>query len=126
MITWTVRRDCRGKAGNMREHHFAKARRYKSERGATEGCALVQLRPEGLLALAALPRPVVVTLTRTGKRLLDDDNLPAACAAVRDQVAVMLGVTDGPADTRVSWVCKQEKSPDYSVRVEIRSAEVAS
>lgn len=123
MIRFVVPRDCRGKAGNQREHHMAKWRRYQAERAATEGSALVQLRREGLTAMALLPRPVVVTLTRYGKRLLDSDNLPPACAAVRDQLAIMLGVTDGPRDPRVSWKYDQRVCKDYSVEVVIQSVE---
>lgn len=121
MIRFVVRRDCRGKAGNEREHHMARWRRYQSERATTEGAALVQLGGQVRARLVLMEKPLVVTLTRLGKRLLDDDNLPAACAAVRDQLAVMLGVTDGPNDKRVSWKYDQLVG-DYAVDVRIESA----
>lgn len=123
MISWTIHRDCRGKAGNQREHHMAKWRRQQSERAATQGSAMVQLRREGLLRLAELSRPVIVRLTRIGKRRLDTDNVVAALATVRDEVARMLGVTDGPTDQRVSWEYGDQELGEYAVRVEVRSAE---
>ena len=119
-IVWTVHRDCKGKGGNSREHHMQKAKRIASERASTEGCALVQLRGEGMRALSALPKPVVVRLIRIGKRYLDGDNIQNACAAVRDQVAVMLGVSDAWKDKRACWEYDQELG-EYGVRVEIRS-----
>src|ERR1700694_4754738 len=108
VIRFTIHRDCRGKAGNEREHHMLRWRRQQSERASTEGAALVQLRADGMRALQQIPKPLVVTLTRIGKRLMDTDNAMAACANVRDQIAAMLGVTDGPNDKRVSWRYGQE------------------
>lgn len=122
MMTWTVHRDCRGKGGNQREHWSAKARRVAAERAATEGSALVQLKGVGMRELAKMPKPLLVKLVRIGKRYLDSDNVSNACAAVRDQVAVMLGVTDAWKDQRVTWDYGQELG-EYGVRVEIRSAE---
>lgn len=74
------------------------------------------------MALSSMPRPLVVKLTRVGKRHLDSDNAIAALASVRDEVARMLGVTDGPNDERVSWEYGAQELGDYAVRIEVRSA----
>jgi hypothetical protein len=63
--------------------------------------------------------PVVVTLTRQGPRLLDDDNLAFAFKSVRDGVAQALGIKDH--DKRVTWRYAQLKGA-YSITIEIESA----
>jgi hypothetical protein len=68
--------------------------------------------------------PVVVTLVRHGPRLLDTDNLPGGLKGIRDQIALLLGVTDGPTDKRVSWRYDQARGP-YGVGVRIEAAAVA-
>ncbi len=63
--------------------------------------------------------PVVVRLTRVGKKLLDDDNLAAAFKYIRDGVAEALGVDDGDK-RKVTWEYADEASASYAVKVEIR------
>lgn len=58
-----------------------------------------------------------VTLTRIGKRMIDDDNCAGAFKAIRDGIAEALGINDG--SNRLTWIYRQEKSKQYSVRVEI-------
>lgn len=93
---------------NAREHHHARARRVKAERGN----ALLMCRTQ--LERPALP--VVVRLTRIGPRKLDSDNLQASCKSSRDGVADWLGIDDG--DDRVTWLYAQERGA-YAVRVEV-------
>jgi hypothetical protein len=50
--------------------------------------------------------PRVVTLTRVGKRLLDDDNLASAFKSVRDEVAAFFGVSDAPGGP-ICWKYEQ-------------------
>ncbi len=60
--------------------------------------------------------PVVVTITRIGKRKLDDDNLAAACKYIRDEIANAYGVDDG--SPLYNWLYNQQIG-EYSVNVEI-------
>lgn len=48
---------------------------------------------------------LVISLTRFGRRKLDDDNLAGAFKPLRDKIAKDLGVND--ADSRVRWECGQ-------------------
>jgi hypothetical protein len=97
-----------GRGLNGREHHFTRARRVKAERNAVAWFLNGKTRP-------ALP--VVVTMTRIspGTRPMDDDQIPGALKACRDQVAQWLGVDD--ADSRVTWRYAQRRGP-WGVEVE--------
>ncbi len=59
---------------------------------------------------------IVVALTRCAPRALDDDNLASSFKAVRDAVAAYLGLDD--RDSRLRFVCKQEKAKTPSVRID--------
>lgn len=64
--------------------------------------------------------PYLVTLTRKGPRLLDDDNCQSSLKGARDMVAQILGVDDG--DTKaVRWKYRQERSEIYAVEIGIQS-----
>ena len=61
------------------------------------------------------PLPVRVTFTRIGKRLMDTDNLVGSFKHVRDEVAALYGVGDGPNDP-IEWAePKQVIGKDYAV-----------
>lgn len=76
---------------NGREHHMARARRVRAEREAVHWMLHGRPKPE---------LPCVVTLTRVAPSIaLDDDNLSGALKAVRDQVALWLGVDDRDRQT---------------------------
>lgn len=96
---------------NAREHHMARARRVKRERGLAA------------TMVPARPLPAVVTLTRMSAGTLDDDNLQGACKGIRDGIADKLGVADN--DPRIEWRYAQEKTKRgvYGVRVRIEDAE---
>lgn len=95
--------------GNNREHHMVRARRVKKERTTVAWVLLDKPRP-------ALP--VVVTLMRRAPSSgLDDDNLTMSLKAVRDQVAVWLGVDD--KDPRVQWEYDQLRDKLWSVTIEV-------
>lgn len=66
------------------------------------------------------PLPVVVTITRIGKRTLDDDNLSGAGKYVRDQIAKCYGVDDGSPLYR--WRYGQKIGRYYGVEIEIERA----
>lgn len=93
---------------NAREHWAARAKRAKRDREAA------------YLATRKAALPCVVTITRIGKRMMDDDNVRAACKSIRDGIALRLGVDD--ADPRVTWRYRQETAREYSVRIEIDDA----
>jgi len=61
--------------------------------------------------------PLVITIVRIGRGTMDDDNLAGSAKAVRDSVALYLGVKDN--DKRLTWRYAQEKSRGYGVRVEL-------
>ncbi|MGQ2994263.1 hypothetical protein [Variovorax sp.] len=86
-----------GNGMNIREHHFARARRVKNEKSAVGWTLRTQRPPQG---------PVRVTLTRCmwGKGL-DGDNLQGSLKAPRDAVAEWLGRDD--ADKSIDWVYAQ-------------------
>lgn len=77
----------------------AHAARRRRERQTVRACLSIH-RPAAL--------PVVVTLIRMSPRPLDDDNNVASFKSVRDEVALWLGVDDGPRETRVRWLYDQE------------------
>lgn len=90
---------------NAREHFHAKAKRVKAERAATRAA------PEAPLLPMASGEHAVVEFTRFyAGRFMDDDNLPGACKAMRDEVADMLGIDDAP-DAPAGWIYRQEKRP---------------
>ncbi len=95
---------------NTRMHWRAQVRLKKQQRGAVMYCMCGRDLP---------PMPVVVTLTRTGPRKLDDDNLQAALKYVRDQIACVVGVDDG--STLYTWKYAQRVGHrvKYGVDVEI-------
>lgn len=92
---------------NAREHWTARHRRVSKEKEATARI----VKP--------FPVPCIVRMIRLSERLCDDDNLQGACKAIRDQIAKLCGVDDGPSGP-IKWVYAQEKCKrgHYGVRVE--------
>lgn len=102
---------------NAREHYRARARRVARER-----------QDAGYLLAAAwrsqLPpafEVVRVHFERVGKRLLDSDNLPGSCKAIRDEVACLLEVSDGP-ETGIEWTYSQKRGLEPAVVVRLHLA----
>jgi hypothetical protein len=102
---------------NVREHWAVRAKRNKAHRAAV--AAQWVWCPEYLIET---PFPLVVTLTRYGKRLLDDDNLAGSFKAIRDEVALGLGRDDNPG-SGISWVYRQEKSKDYLIKILVEAVQ---
>ena len=99
---------------NAREHWRKRAERAKAQRLAAKIEAIVHLTHGGhLLGRGSW----VVTITRLGKRKLDDDNLASSAKHVRDGIADALGIDDG--DERLRWRYRQETPKPYGVRVEM-------
>ena len=92
---------------NAREHWRKRAARVKAERTA--------------VALIVRPffTPCIVRMVRLSSSLCDDDNLQGAMKAVRDEIARICGVDDGP-NGPIQWVYAQEKCKrgQFGVRVE--------
>ena len=107
-------------AANAREHWAIKAKRNKSERTAIR--AYFSTCPPSLRNTDA---PLVVSLARFGKRLLDDDNLAGSFKAIRDEVAACLNRDDGPK-AGIRWVYQQTTAKDYWIEIEVRADETDS
>lgn len=113
---------------NLREHWATKARRTQSQRHGVTLVLLASNSARDLRDHGAHPgdwsafdlrfgdRPLLITLTRCAPRTLDDDNLSSAFKAVRDAVAAYLGLDD--RDSRLRFVCKQEKAKQASIRID--------
>ena len=93
------------------EHWSRRAKRANAQRTAAYMALLTQV------PLPALP--VVVKLTRVGKRPLDShDNLRASLKNVVDGIADAYGVRDD--DARIEWVYGEQERGDYAVKVKIQ------
>lgn len=95
---------------NSREHHHAKAKRAKAQRGA----ASTALYP----VMAWCEETYRVDLVRIAPRKLDDDNLARSMKAVRDEVAARLGYDDAPGSP-IAWRYDQRKGKPREYAVEI-------
>lgn len=93
---------------NAREHWRKRASRVKAERAAVA------------LIVKPFPTPCIVRLIRLSPAMCDDDNLQGACKAIRDEIAKVCGVDDGPSGP-IQWVYAQEKCKrgQFGVRVEM-------
>ena len=94
---------------NMRLYWRRMASLKKKQRLTTKLC---------MLGVTIPPPPLLVTITRVGPRILDDDNLASACKYVRDQIAATVGIDDG--SSLYTWRYEQ-KVGKYGVDVEITS-----
>jgi len=111
---------------NQREHWAVRARRVKEQRDAVRRY-LMFYGPDDR---GADGKDVIgdwpgwdITLIRIAPRKLDDDNLQGSQKAVRDQVAVELGLFSD-ADPRLTWHYAQARGrpKEYAVRVKIERA----
>ena len=87
---------------NKREHWAVKAKRAKAQRELAE--RICSNNP------AEYSFPILVKLTRVGKRKLDSDNLARSFKAIRDGIADSLGVDDGSEILRFFITKKSEKN----------------
>ena len=92
---------------NAREHWRARHKRVQAERHTTASI----VKP--------FPVPCIVRMVRLSPSLCDDDNLQGACKAIRDEIAKLCGVDDGP-NSPITWAYAQEKCKrgQFGVRVE--------
>lgn len=106
VVDVTLRRRLVSEA-NAREHWATRAKRARGHRTMARGTLRLHADP--------LPPPCRITITRIGKRRLDDDNLSGSAKAIRDGVADWLRIDDG--DERLTWRYRQEIGKDYAVRI---------
>lgn len=70
-----------------------------------------------------VPRPVVITLTRIGRRTDEHDSLRACMKHIADEVALLLGFTNDDTPD-IQWLYHQEprgqRPPSIRIRVETR------
>ena len=93
---------------NAREHWRVRHKRVSGERATTR------------LIVKTFTTPAIVRFTRISEKLCDDDNLQGAMKAIRDELAKIAGVDDGPSGP-IRWEYAQEKCKrgTFGVRVEI-------
>ncbi len=96
---------------NSREHHMAKARRAKQQRGDAKMAAIAAL------GRVDTDRSWLITITRQGRRYMDTDNLASSAKHIRDGVADALDIDDG--DARLHWKYWQVCPLPYGVHVEM-------
>lgn len=106
---------------NSREHWAVRARRVKEERSATWRALAQYLgwaRQASVRTHLQRGGRVQVTLVRCSPstRPMDDDNVRGSLKAIRDEVAVWLGLDDG--NPAVRWEYAQQRAP-WGVRLRI-------
>jgi hypothetical protein len=108
---------------NVREHWAKKNNRVKRERAATKLFA-DQAGVQPILSNQA----ATVTLTRIAPRPLDSDNLATSFKAVRDEIALVLGLADDRDGYWLTWHYAQRrgKPKEYAVEVHITIAAQAA
>lgn len=105
---------------NHREHHYARAARVKREHAAVWATLIAEFGlGDGAVRSAPLRGAILITLTRLGGRLWDDDNNQTGLKACRDTVSQWLGRNDG--DVKLTWLYAQEPGPAWGVRIEIHA-----
>lgn len=102
-------------SANSREHWRVIAKR-KAEQRSTAKYATLGLFGRGLMV--KLRTPYKITITRIGKRRMDDDNLAGTAKYLRDGIADALGIDDGD-ETAATWHYSQEIGNDYGARIQI-------
>lgn len=99
---------------NTREHWRVRDGRFRTHKYAVH-YALANHRAQ--LREIAAEGPIVVTLTRIGKKTLDTDNLASGFKACRDEVAGVLGIDDG--SPRITWNYEQQAGREYAAIIRI-------
>ncbi len=110
-------------SGNAREHWRKVAKRKKEQRSFGRMFCEDKLRMTPASETWRIAQGIVlkVTITRIGKRVMDDDNLAASAKYVRDGIADALGIDDGDT-TKVTWAYKQLIGKEYGCHIRIEGA----
>lgn len=101
---------------NMREHWAVKAKRAKKQRQVSYLTTIDAMSCRDLPSM-----PWRITLTRCGKRYLDEDNNAGSLKHIQDGLCDAIGIDDGDRDHK--WHYDQEISKMYFVRVKIETRE---
>ncbi len=115
MVTLTIPMRLESCAGNLREHWSVRHRRVAGQ-GRDVFVHLLKAARSGDMSRKV---PKTVTLTRVGKRLLDQDNLAGSLKGVIDAVARFFGVDDGPKGP-IAWKYDQRLG-DWEVEITLES-----
>lgn len=110
---------------NRRDHWRERHRRAKQQKELTT----LLLRTQANFDRNIMPPPYRVRLVRVSPRpIRDTDNLYSATKAIRDAVALFLGVDDADVACggQVTWSVEQCSDPKYAVCIEIETAGQAS
>lgn len=104
---------------NMRENYWARHGRKKKQQAKV----FQYLLPVRYMIRSRAPlTPIVVKLTRFGKKKLDPDNYVGSWKHVQDEVARFLGVDDGD-ESKVRWVYADQVLADgYAIRIHFAPA----
>jgi hypothetical protein len=130
-MVYTLDIGCLRLAGyNAREHHMARHRRVKMERGCVATALMLRWRgfmpgdPSEFRAAMgpALPK-ITITRCSPGPGLDDHDNLRGACKAIVDELARWLGVDDKVLSSRLTYA--QLRAP-WGVRVDLEVESAAA
>ncbi len=100
-------------SANISEHWAVKLKRQKKEK----------LLVKFALNAIDLSQVTQIKLIRHAPRQLDDDNLAYAFKHIRDCVADLIipGLAPGRADSRLSFLCSQERSRTYFIEIALLS-----
>lgn len=101
----------------LRRQRFAVQARIKRIRAASCWALLGRSPRQALRAVIASSERLVISITRVGPGVLDDDNLIGGLKPVRDGIADAVELPDH--DPRLRWLYRQERAGrgTYSVRV---------
>lgn len=112
MIEWTIPIHTVSEANNS-DHWTKKKKRHDMQRR----WIWVYFQKEKPI----IQLPCKIKLTRLGKKLLDDDNLPVSMKYIRDAIAdqIFPGKAAGQADNdrRIMWEYAQEKHKTCALKI---------
>lgn len=114
MIDWTI--PIILVTPNTQEHWTAKHRRNKR--------IFSLISRKWIFEKAKVTLPCIITLTRYGPRLWDEDNNIYSCKSLRDTLTQLIfpDKTRGHGDNnpQIQWIYKQEKSKQKGIRIQIQ------
>lgn len=107
-------------ATNKREHWRKVAERKKHQRDSAMMYTVWAKSSGGGVIDVKARAPLEITVTRIGKRRMDEhDNLATSAKYVVDGIAKAIGIDDGDV-SKIKWVYKQEIGKAYGCKVSIQ------
>lgn len=102
---------------NVKEHWAVRRKRTNLQRAMVSTAISMSTADEDMERITS-SSPIMVKITRIGKRRLDCDNLARSNKAIRDGIADALGIDDG--DERIRWHYGQRTSNEgYWVEIKV-------